>query len=65
MKRVAHRLAGVVSGALVLGAVALPMASAQATVPQPSATIHSIVHVADSPCEMPDNPIWGDGTCGP
>ncbi len=60
MNRVAHRLAGVVSGALVLAAVALPATTARATT---HAAPHEIVNSVT--CVNPQNPVWGDGTCGP
>ena len=61
MNRVAHRLAGAVSGALVLAAVALPATTARATTQH--AAPHEIVNSVT--CVNPQNPVWGDGTCGP
>jgi hypothetical protein len=61
MSRVAHRLAGVVSGALVVAAIALPATNASAN----AATGQSARATTDiTICVDPLNPVWGDG-CQP
>jgi hypothetical protein len=60
MSHIAHRLAAALLGVLILGALALPAATASAAEPQP-ATSHTVAEA----CTSPDNPVWGDGICIP
>lgn len=63
MRHIAHRVAAVLSGVLVLGALALPATTANAAAPLSARAAH--VATAPADCASPDNPVWGDGTCGP